>query len=137
MEYIVPQFIEKESKILGPFTFKQTVFILIAFVISAFLYFTVPFPVFILLASILFGTALSLIFLKPKGFPLPTLISKFFIFLGQPKIYLWGKKNVSPQFIKPKELPKIKTEVKEETSIKVVEKSRLKNLATFLETSFK
>lgn len=135
MEYIVPQFIERESRIFGPFTFKQFVYIGIAGGISIFLYFTLPFPLFLVIAIVLMGGAFALAFLKRGGFSLPKLIQNFFAFLTKPKIYLWRKKTIPPKIWKKPEEPK--EEGEEESVLKIAEKSRLRNLYTLLETKNK
>jgi hypothetical protein len=136
MEYIVPQFIERESKIFGPFTFKQFIFIGIAGGISIFIYFTIKsFALFLISAIILMGGALAMAFFKRGGFTLPKLIQNFFVFLTKPKIYLWGKKTIPPKIYSKKEEPK--EEGEEESVLKIAEKSRLRNLYTLLETKGK
>ncbi len=131
MEYIVPQFIEREPKIFGPFTFKQFIFIGSAGGISIFLYFTIKsFALFLISAIILMGGAFALAFFKRGGFPLPKLIQNFFVFLAKPKIYLWGKKTIPPKIFSKTEKP----EEEEESVLKIAEKSRLRNLYTLLET---
>lgn len=132
MEYIVPQFIEREAKIVGPFTFKQFIFIGIAGGISIFIYFTVKsLTLFLISAIVLMGGALALAFFKRGGFTLPKLIQNFFVFLAKPKIYLWGKKTIPPKISSKIEKPK---EEEEESVLKIAEKSRLRNLYTLLET---
>ena len=132
MTYIVPQFIEREPKIFGPFSFKQFIYIAIAGGVSIFLYFVAPFPLFLIAALFLFGGAFSLAFFKLGGAPLPKVIKNFFVFSSRPKIYLWGKKAIPPKIVKKAEEPK--EETKEESILKITGKSRLKNLSTYLET---
>lgn len=134
MEFTVPQFIERETKIFGPFTFKQFIFIGIAGGISIMLHFMLPFHLFLLAAIVLLGGALALAFLKIGGASLPIVIQNAFIFLTRPKIYLWQKKAV---FLKiAKKTKKIKEE-KEESPLKVSEKSYLKDLHVYLESKTK
>lgn len=132
MEFTVPQFIEREPKIFGPFTFKQFIYLCIVGGVLIFVYFLAPFPLFLLIAFISIGSALLLVFLKIEGTPLPTVMKNFFIFLINPKTYLWRKKISVPKIIKKKEEPK--KEIKEESSLKITEKSHLRKLITFLET---
>lgn len=132
MPYIVPQFIEKEPKIVGPLTLKQFVFIGTAGGLVIFLYFVLNFLLFIISAIILGGASLALAFLKIKGFPLPVVIKNFFIFLTKEKIYLWKKKDFFPQPIRKKELKKETTE--KDSLLGLQERSQLKRLATFIET---
>lgn len=134
MEFSVPQFIEKEPKIFGPFTFKQFVFIGIAGGASILLYFMLPFPIFLLVTICLLGGAFALAFLRIGGISLPIVIKNSFVFLSRPKIYLWKRKTIPPKIAKKVEIPK---EEKEESILKVVEKSRLRDLFTHLETRTK
>lgn len=136
MDFIVPQFIERAPKIFGPFTFKQFIFIGIAGAVSIFLYFLVPFALFVVIALVLFSGAFALAFLKTGGFPLPTIIKNAFFFLGKPKIFLWRKKTIPPKMAPKKDKPK--EEAKEEESVlKIGARSHLRNLSTILETKGK
>ena len=141
MEFNVPQFIEKEPKIVGPFTFKQFIFIGIAGGLSIFLFFTAPFFVFIILAVILVGGAFSLAFLKIERTSLPIFIKNFFSFIFKPKIYLWKKKTAPPKFLpaenekekKESEIRK-KTEEERKSKLKITRGGHLDELFTRLET---
>lgn len=136
MEFTVPQFIEREPKIVGPFTFKQFIFIGIAGGICIFLFFTVPLYIFIVATIILLGGAFALAFLKIGKTSLPVFIKNFFSFLFKPKIYLWKKKTSPPKFLR-KEKEKIKKkeeEIGEESKLKVSTGSRLDELFTRIET---
>jgi len=127
MQFTVPQFIEKEPKIVGPFTFKQFIFIGIAGGVCIFLYFTVPLPVFIITAAILLTAAFALAFLKIKGIPLPAVIKNFFFFLFKPKIYLWKKKGSNMiVFKKDMNPPTNQINKKEETNKKQLSVSQRK-----------
>jgi len=134
MEFTVPQFIEKEPKIFGPFTFKQFIYIGVAGGISIFLYFMLPFPVFLLVAVFLLGGAFALAFLRFGGISLPIVIKNAFVFLSRPKIYLWKKKAIISKIARKIEKPK---EAKEESILKITEKSHLRDLFTHLETRTK
>ena len=134
MEFTVPQFIEKEPKIFGPFTFKQFVFIGIAGGTSILLYFMLPFSVFLLVAIFLLGGAFALAFLRIEGASLPTVIKNALVFLGRPKIYLWRKKSLLPKIVKTE---KLREESEEESILKITKKSHLRDLFTHLETRAK
>ena len=94
MRFTVPQFIEHEAKIVGPFTFRQFVFIAIAGAISFFVYTIAPFFVFVIVAVFSGGIALALAFLQINGRSLPMVISSFFRFNLAPKMYLWKKSTI-------------------------------------------
>lgn len=136
MEFTVPQFIEKEPKIVGPFTFKQFIFIGIAGGLCLFLFFVLPLPIFIIIAIILLGGAFALAFLKIGKTSLPVFIKNFFIFLFKPRVYLWKKKISPPKFLRreKRELKLEKEELKKESDLKVTKGSKLDELFTRLET---
>lgn len=136
MEFIVPQFIERETKIVGPFTFKQSIFLGIAGALTLFLYFVIPsFWIFLLVAFFLIGGALLLTFLKFGGSSMPAVLKNFFVFFSRPKVYLWHKKAISPKILK--KAPPPKEEAKEESILKVAEKSSLGKLHAILESKTK
>lgn len=135
MEFIVPQFIEREPKIVGPFNFKQSIFLGIAGAICLFLYFFIKnFIIFLIVVFFIGGGALFLTFMKFGGTSLPDFLKNFFVFFSQSKIYLWRRKTVHPKIIKKAPLPK---EEREESILKVSEKSQLRRLHNFLETKTK
>jgi len=134
MEFTVPQFIEKEPKIVGPFTFKQFIFIGVAGGICLFLFFTVSLPVFIIMAIVLLGGAFALAFLKIGKTSLPIFIKNFFSFLFKPKVYLWKKKTSPPKFLRKEKVEEKEEEIEEESKLKVSKGSRLNELFTHLET---
>jgi hypothetical protein len=142
MQFTVPQFIEKEPKIVGPFTFKQFIFIGSAGAICFFLYFATPLPFFIILTIILLSSAFALAFVKIEKISLPVIIKNFFIFLFKPKIYLWKKKQFAQTIIKAAEKKEEEDEIVERTEkteareavLKIGSGSRLRKLLTSIET---
>jgi hypothetical protein len=138
MEFTVPQFIEKEAKIVGPLTFKQFIFVGIAGALCMLLYFVVPLFLFVIFCILLIGGALALVFYKKEGFPLYTVIAKSFIYLFKPKIYLWKKKDVLMKFIKQDDDRKKLLEKQEEEEnkgprLKMSKSSRLNELLNEIE----
>lgn len=137
MRFTLPQFIEYETKIVGPLTFKQFIFVGIAGAICFFLYFTIGktnFTLF-LMASLIIGTiAAALAFLQIGGRPFPTIIGNFLRFNLKPKMFIWRKKEI-PITIFKKEIKK--EEGAEELPLKIAEKSKLKKLKTQIETKTK
>ena len=134
MEFTVPQFIEKEAKIVGPFTFKQFVFIGTAGGICLILFFILPFSVFIIVAIILLGGAFALALLKIEKTSLPVFIKNFFIFIFKPKVYLWKKKTSPQKFFIKEKVEEKKEEIKKKSELKVAKGSRLNELFTHIET---
>ncbi|MFH1894445.1 MAG: hypothetical protein ABH813_00875 [Patescibacteria group bacterium] len=136
MQFTVPQFIERESKIFGPLTFIQFIYIGSGGTVCLLLYFSFAktnFLLFLLATAIIMSLTGSLAFLRIGGRSLPTMIKNFFFFTLAPKIYLWRRKNVPPRMIKKTE-EKTEPEGAESSILKLAEKSQLKNLSNILET---
>ena len=133
MRFTVPQFIEHEAKIVGPLTFKQFTYIGIAGAICFIIYFSVSFTVFILACVVLLGGGMALAFLKVGGRSLPGVIGSFLRFKLTPKMYLWKKKPGTISILETKKVEK----KEEETSLKIVKKSQLKDIQTKIETKTK
>jgi hypothetical protein len=90
MQFQVPQFIETEDKIVGPLSLKQFIYIAIAGGISLFLYFVIASKVIWIACSIFFVAAAGALgFVKYQGQSLPQLILNAFLFIWQPKMYVW------------------------------------------------
>ena len=89
MQFTVPQFIEHESKLMGPFTVKQFVYLGVAGIICIFIFFIAPMTIFLLSVVFLGGIALSLAVIKIRGKNLPTVLSYLLKFNVSPKTYVW------------------------------------------------
>jgi hypothetical protein len=140
MEFTIPQFIEKEAKIVGPLTFKQFAFFGMAVLVSVALFFILPRFIFFIIGPVLLVGAFALAFYKKEGVPLPDLMMGFFSFIFKPKIYLWKKKGVPPRFLRPEDVKKrnIRKESLEEKNkgprLKMSRGSHLHDLFTQVET---
>jgi len=135
MRFNVPQFIEQETKIVGPLTFRQFAFIGTAGVIGLILYTSVPFPIFLVVSIVVGGIAVAMAFLKIGGISLPALIGNFLKFGAEPKIYIWERKEQPGIKIYKSAPEKKKTEEEEEElPLKIAGKSRLKRMHTEIET---
>jgi hypothetical protein len=138
MEFTVPQFIEKEAKIVGPFTFKQFLFIGTAGGICMISYFFLPTFVFILVCLILLGGAGALALYKKEGIPLYLVVFKSIFYLFKPKIYLWKKKDLPIRIIKAsdakkREEEKAREEQNKGPQLKIFRSSKLNDLLTQIE----
>jgi hypothetical protein len=131
MPFVVPKFIERKPKIVGPLTFQQFIYIGAAGGICFILYFTTPLYIFLTSCFVLIGGASVLAFGKINGRPIPLMLKNFFAFLPSSKIYLWKKKGISPKLVKIEKVKKEKVEKK--PVLNIAEKSRLKNLSAKIE----
>lgn len=136
MQFTVPKFIDKDPKIVGPFTFKEFAYLAVAVGASLILFFVLPLFLFFITTAILISGALSLIFLKPGGRSLPTILKNFFDFFIAPKMYLWKRKQLPLKVIEKKEV-KDKKEEKESFGLKTAEKGLLEKLSTEIEMKTK
>jgi len=93
MQFKVPQFLDIEDKIFGPFTFKQFVYLAggagLCFVLYKALGLLVGFIPMLLIA----GLSLALTFYRPNNKPLINMIEAGFKYLMQNKLYIWKRRK--------------------------------------------
>lgn len=89
MQFQVPQFIETEDKVVGPFTLRQFIYIAIGGAFSFMLFFTVQIWLWALLSIFLAVLSLGLGFIKLEGRPMNHVILAAFGFYWQPQTYVW------------------------------------------------
>ncbi len=136
MQYYVPQFIESESKIVGPLSLKQFMLIAIPVGIIAILYFIFKtFLIIVMLGILLVGGA-ALAFLKYQGQDLTSLTLYGFNYFLNPKEYVWTKKEEVSMSLKEIQVTTPKTQEKEANILKKpLEESRLKKLSWNINTT--
>lgn len=137
MEFRVPQFIEYETKIIGPLTYRQALFVLIPAGITFLLYLSIAktnFLLFLFLAIILMGSGIALAFVKIEGRSLPIVIVNFFRHTTRTKTFVWKKweRPIMKFEIEFKAPPK-----KEESPLQIVRGSKLGKAKTKIETQTK
>ena len=100
-QYKVPQFIDRESKIIGPITVRQLVLMCVMGFVEVMLYFIVANRTLFVAISVLFvSVGLSLIFIPFNGRPLSATAASMVRFFIKPRVYKWkqvkkqGKKTV-------------------------------------------
>jgi hypothetical protein len=89
MQFQVPQFIETEDKIVGPFTLRQFMYVAGAGVLSAIFYFTLATWLWLILTVILLGIAIGAAFVKVEGRPLGNVLISALGFYWRPQTYIW------------------------------------------------
>jgi hypothetical protein len=89
MQYQVPQFIETEDKVVGPFSLRQFAYVGIAVLVSGVCYFLLQTWLFLIVALILVGGSLSLSFIKINGRPLVKIVLSAANFYWKPQMYVW------------------------------------------------
>lgn len=114
MQFQIPQFIEKETLLLGPLTVRQSIYIGITVAVSFFLHLVIGGAVAWGISIFLVSSGMALSFLKIEGRDFPLVITSFFNFLSSSKLYLWEMKFTAPKTIKKQE---VKVETAEEKYI--------------------
>src|SRR5665647_3789039 len=91
MLFNIPQFIDKEDKLVGPLTARQLGW-LIGGAVVAFVFWTfLDKTVFIFVAIVIAAIACALAFYQPNGQPLVNFVLSSFSFLSSPKMYIWKR----------------------------------------------
>lgn len=91
-QYQIPQYIEVEDKIVGPFTLKQFLYLLGGGGIVGILYFIGIKIFFLIILSIpIMGLVLSLAFIKINNRPFIIYLQSLIGFVLKPRRYLWKK----------------------------------------------
>lgn len=108
MRFEVPQFINIEDKLFGPFTFKQSIYLVGGGGMIYLIYRLLPnFVVFILGIPIAAFT-LALVFYKPNGRPFIKMVESWILYMFTEKFYLWRQKDPSK---KPREVQQMPQDI--------------------------
>jgi len=126
MQFRVPQFIDIEDKIFGPFTFKQFIYLVGGAGISFVLFKLLPLFVAIILILPVIALSLALTFYKVNNKPFIQILEAYFKYATQNKLYLWRKK---PPPKKEVALAKPKEEEKETKYVPQLSESKLKDIS--------
>lgn len=93
MRFEVPQFIEIEDKIFGPFTWKQFVYLGGGAGLAAVLFFTAPFIIFIIIGIPVAGLTFLLGFYPVNSQPFSRFLESMVYYFKNHKLYFWRKKG--------------------------------------------
>ena len=91
MRYQVPQFIEVEDKIFGPFTFRQFAYLAGGAGVSFLCYKLLPTFIGIIVAVPFVAFAFALAFYKVNNRPLIDAIEAGFEYITKSRLYIWKK----------------------------------------------
>jgi PrgI family protein len=101
MQFQVPQFIEVEDKIIGPFTFKQFIFIAGSVGLAFIGWRLLPSYVSVALGLGLVSLGYSMAFVEINGQPFLRVMESGFYFFIKEKLYLWNAEKKTPLPKKP------------------------------------
>lgn len=120
----VPQYLDVEDKIIGPFTLKQFLYLLFGGGLIFLLFNILKFPIFIIIAIPIALLTLALAFYKIGRQKFSQFVISFLGFISKPNIYTWKKSP--PQ--KPEEEPTLKIIKKVKFAKKPPEESKLEEI---------
>lgn len=129
MRFIVPQFIDVEDKVIGPFSFKQFLYLAGGGGLAFSLYKLLPGLIAIPLALAVAALALALTFYKINGKPFVFILQAFFSYAIQSKLYLWRQRVYKQEKVLKQEETKTTTS----TTIPRLTESRLSDLSWSLD----
>ncbi len=96
MRFEVPQFIEVEDKIIGPFTWKQFVYLAGGAGAGIMLYLSLPLVFFLLIAGPIMALSAGLAFFPVNNRPLSIFLEAVITYITSTRLYLWKKEQGTP-----------------------------------------
>jgi len=90
-QYTVPQFIDSESKIIGPITARQFIIMVVAFVILVLAYRLSTLPLFIVFAVVIGGGSAVIAFVRVNGAPFHIFLVNMVTTWKRPGARVWNK----------------------------------------------
>jgi len=99
LQFQVPQFIEVEDKIFGPFTVKQFIYIAGSAGVVFVIFSIAPFWLTLILGTPIMVAGVGFAFFKVNNRPFIFLLESWFSYLTGSKLYIWKKR---PQVVQKK-----------------------------------
>ncbi|MFM7089120.1 MAG: PrgI family protein [Candidatus Paceibacterota bacterium] len=99
MQFKVPQFLDIEDKIFGPFTFSEFVYLAGGAGLCYVLYKALGLLLGFLPIAAVAGLAIALVFYKPNGKPFIDMIESGLKYTLQSKLYVWQQKTGSKKAV--------------------------------------
>lgn len=137
MRFVVPQFIEKETSLIGPLTFRQFIYVGAGAGVIGVLYYMLAsesFALFVMAAIVVGAASLALAFYKVEGMDLPSVLQNFFVYSLRPKIYVWRKKHPIMYKTVKKQPAEEEPSEKERPMKRAAEGRKLDKLRNYIET---
>jgi membrane protein implicated in regulation of membrane protease activity len=90
-QFVIPQFIDVEDKIIGPITTRQFIILLVMAIILFVLYKFMTFIFFLVFGAPLFGIGIVLAFVKINGQPFHFFLLNLIQTMRRPWLRVWNK----------------------------------------------
>lgn len=129
MLFNVPQFIDKEDKIVGPFTGRQLGWMAGAGTIMLVLWALLDISAFIIASIPVIGIFGAFAFYHPNGQPFIAFVFSTFRFMSRPKMYVW--RRVPEKIFIPK---KVTAKTTDKTLRKEIDEKKIKDISNLLNT---
>ncbi len=129
MQFKVPQFIDIEDKIFGPFTFREFVFLIGGGGMAYVLYKLLPFLIAILFIIPVIGLTMCLVFVKVNGKPFLFYVEAFFNYIVSSKLYIWKQRLLKKSVDQEDDVP-TRTKI---SNVPMLSENRLKDLSWSLD----
>jgi hypothetical protein len=91
-QFVVPQFIDAEDKILGPLTVRQFVIMLLVFLTETVMWRVMPFVWFLVVGLPFFSFGVILSFVRVNGQPFHLFLLNVVQSLRKPRVRVWDKR---------------------------------------------
>lgn len=135
-QFVVPQFIDREDKILGPITVRQFLILLVTTIFLAIFYKALDFSGFALMTLFLGGSSLVLAFGKVNGRPFHFFLLNMLETVTRPRTRVW-QLEIQKSKKKVQEKKKLGARMTTVVRPKEVSSSRLSELTLMVDTGGK
>lgn len=133
-QFLVPQFIDVESKLLGPITVRQFIIMLVAGLFCVLWYKLFDFGLFALTSVITVGVFVVVAFVKVNGRRFHYFVLSLFQTFRSPKIRVWNKEKSIAEIKQLMSKPKKTVVAKSVIARPKVTKGRLSELSLIVNT---
>jgi hypothetical protein len=134
-QFVVPQFIDIEPKIIGPITARQFVLIMIGMGLMFLAYKTADIALFVMEAILILLIVGTFAFVKINGRPFHFFMLNVIQTFKKPKIRVWAKQVLPEKVIKGKKIKGEKAEaVRPPVPPKKLPRARLSDLSLLVNT---
>ncbi len=114
MQFKVPQFLDIEDKIFGPFTLKEFIYLTGGAGLCFVLYRLLGLILGIVPILIIAGLTLAFIFYRPNNKPFIEMVGAGFYYLIQHKLYIWQRRKIKIDKSQPTGEEKTSGDIKRE-----------------------
>lgn len=133
-QFVVPQFIDVESKIIGPITTRQFLILLGATLLIALFYRIFDFLTFLIVGILTLAIAIVFSFVKINGRPFHYFVLNLIQTTKRPGVRVWNHKAILRE--KQEEIIPVKVDYVAKTK-KVYKRSRLAEISLIVDTAGK